>query len=430
MSVARRRVQEQHQQRRSNEQSVRCRVVNACRTVQARGVPVVDVTRRLSIPERTARRWRHAPLASPPARRGRPPHWALREQRNEVYRFVRQRGALTPLAAVRAAFPKVCRADLGDLLRRFRRLQRRKAERYRNRLQWRRPGTVWAADFKDRREPIEGRYPTILSIKDLASRCQLAWLPVTEATAEVVQAAYARLFAEHGAPLVMKSDNGGPFRDEGTKRLLEDHQVLPLYSPKRCPRYNGGVERANGLLAGYQEAVAEFHSRTAGPTCEDAETARRWANDLSRPRGWRGPTAGQLWSKRQPISASQRSAFRATVRNRRAEVLAEWDLPAGEPLAHDSDAAVGRRAIRDALLAHDLLAIHPRRRKRGPKAKSPAPALLTPARSAGTIHVAMSPAPPTVGGASDLQPGVPGWVLESCEEANYSTNTSSASGQN
>jgi hypothetical protein len=35
---------------------------------------------------------------------------------------------------------------------------------------------------------------------------------VEEATAEVVQATYAQLFAEHGPPLILKRDNGGPFR--------------------------------------------------------------------------------------------------------------------------------------------------------------------------------------------------------------------------
>ena len=39
--------------------------------------------------------------------------------------------------------------------------------------------------------------PWILALEDPASRYQLAWLPVEEATAEVVQATYARLFVEH-----------------------------------------------------------------------------------------------------------------------------------------------------------------------------------------------------------------------------------------
>ena len=168
-------------------------------------------------------------------------------------------------------------------MRRFRRVQRRKAERRQSRLEWRRPGAVWAADFKECREPIEGRYGYLLSVKDLASRYQLVWLPVEVADGELVRSIYTRLFTEYGRPLVVKSDNGGPFRDDDTKRLLAQYEVVPLSSPKHRPSYNGGVERANGQLAGYQEAVAEFRGRRAGPTCTDAETARQLANDLARP---------------------------------------------------------------------------------------------------------------------------------------------------
>ena len=425
----RRQLNEEHQERRRGEQSARCGVVNACRAVQARGVPVAEVTRCLSLSERTVRRWRHERRLSPLADRGRRPHWASREERNQVFRFLRERGSSTPLAAVRAAFPQIRRADLGDLVRRFHRFQRRKAERHRSRLEWKRPGTVWAADFHQRREPIEGRYGWILSIKDLASRYQLAWLPVVEATAEVVQATYAKLLAEHGPPLVMKSDNGGPFRTESTKRLLEDQGVMPLYSPKRRPQYNGGVERANGLMAGYQEAVAEFYGRKAGPTLEDAEMARRWANELTRPKGWQGPTADQLWNGRESVSAVARSAFQATVQKHRAEVRAEWKFAANEPLGHDAAAAIDRHAVRDALVEHGLLAIHPRRRKPAFQGHRITPAWTTAVAGAGILERAMQAASPTFGGATGPKSDVPASAQSTHEEAHCSTNNLSASGQ-
>ena len=65
-------------------------------------------------------------------------------------------------------------------------------------------------------------------MRDLASRYQLVWQPLPEATAEIVQSTYARLFAEQGAPLVMKSDNGGQFQAEETKQLLAAHGVTDL----------------------------------------------------------------------------------------------------------------------------------------------------------------------------------------------------------
>jgi len=417
MSVARRQARQRCQERRVAEQSVRGHVAEACRAVQAREVPVAAVTRCLGASERTVRRWRRGSSASPPASRGRPPRWATRQQRNEVYRFLRRRGTSTSLAAVRAAFPKLRRVDLGEIAYRFRRIQRRKAQRHRSRLEWLQPGTVWAADFKERREPIEGCYGWILSIKDLSSRYQLVWRPLTEATAEAVQAAYAQLFAEHGPPLLMKTDNGGPFRSDKTKALLAQHQVLPLFSPKRRPQYNGGVERANGQLSGYQEAVAEFRGRPAGPTCEDAETARRLANELARPAGWQGPTAGQLWSGRQPISKAKRAAFQAAVDRRRAEVRAAWNFPLDQPLEHTEASAVDRRAVRDALVAQQLLRIHPRRRKRRPNSQNPVPAPATTAGGTARIEEVPVAAPPMVGGASDLPPHAAAEVQQPREEA-------------
>lgn len=374
-----------------------------------------------------------------------------------------------PLYALRREFPDVRRADLHDVLRRFRRVKQRRRRRWQSRLDWRSPGTVWAADFKERPEPLEGRYGSILSIKDLASRYQLAWLPLEEATAPTVQAMYERLFAEHGPPLVLKSDNGGQFRDEGTKALLAAHRVTPLYSPKRRPSYNGGVERANGQLAGYQEALAESRGRAGLPNCEDAESARRLANDLARRDGLRGGSAAELWAARAPISATARASFLATVEDRRAAARAQWNFAPDEPLSHYPQAAVDRRAVRDALLAHDLLHILPRHPKRGerkvttaaapdfkdahapslmegapaqgalrasddepldgpaPRAQNPAPAMLA-SQSAGRIETSEITSP-MVGEDTDRAQPNAGAVQPSTEEAPSSTNKLSASGQ-
>ena len=433
MSAARRQTQQDHHRRRLAEQSARCGVARACRAVQAHGVPVVEVTRGLGVSERTVRRWRKDAWASPPTRRGRRPVWALREDRNQVYRFLRERGAGTPLAAVRAAFPHLARADLRELLSRYRRLQRREAQRYQSRLEWRQPGTVWAADFKERREPIEGRYRWILSIKDLASRCQLVWQPLVDASAEGVRATYARLFAEQGPPLVLKSDNGGPFRAEEVKQLLAEYDVVPLFNPVRHPQYNGGVERANGQLAGYQEALAEFHGRPGSPTCEDADSARRLANELALPDGWQGLTAGELWEQREPISPDQRSAFLAKVAEHRAEVRAQWNFAPDEALTHYQAAAVDRRAVRDALVAYDLLRIHPRHARCRPPRGAPEtelqPTSVQRPESAGRLELASSIASPIVGERADHESHVATQVRQS-EEAHYSTNKLLASGKN
>jgi hypothetical protein len=415
------------------ERLVRHRVVTACQTAKQHEVPVVHVTRCLALPDRTVRRWRNRICDSQVTcsiRRGRLPRPASRNQRNQVFRFLRQRGSTTPLAALRVAFPDVPRCDLKEILSRYRRVQKRKRQRRQSRLHWLRPGTVWAADFKERREPIEGRYGWILAVKDLASRCQLAWLPVEEGNARAVQATYARLFEEHGPPLVLKSDNGGPFRDEGTKQLLVECDVVPLFNPRRRPAYNGGVERANGQLAGYQEAVADFHGRAGLPTCADAEEARRIANDLSHPGGWTGPTAAQLWEHRPSIDSAQRASFLAKLDEQRTIARAALHLPADTPLGHYPAAAVDRRAVRDTLIAQGLLKIEPRRRrKRAPSVAKKANLIVPLASGAVILQAESAQRPPALGEQGG--PGVQRAPLEdhSPEKVHCSTNNSTASGQ-
>ena len=442
LSRSRRRDGQRHQARRLAEESARQRVAAICQYAGTRHVPVVHVARCLAVSDRTIRRWQQQACAAAPtslAVRGRPSQPAQRAERNAVYQFLRDRGAGTPLVAVQAAFPQLRRRDLQEVLRRYRRVAYRQRLRQQSRLRWLRVGAVWAADFKERREPIEGRYPWILAVKDLASRCQLAWLPLEEATAEAVQATYAQLFAEHGPPLVLKSDNGGPFRDERTKQLLTKYDVVPLYNPRRRPAYNGGVERANGQLAGYQEAVAAAQGRPGLPTRADAEQARHLANDLARPSGWRGPTAAQLWEQRQPLTNAEREVFLAAVDARRLESRQALHFSPAEPLAHYAQAAVDRRAVRDALVHQELLAIEPRH-KRAARAPAPQqPAQLdeqesnklqaTDARGAGTIPGDSTVDAPMVGVATDpeLHRERPG--PQSIEEAHSSTNKSSASGQ-
>lgn len=405
----------------------------ACQSAKQHDVPAIHVTRGLALPDRTVRRWRSRSCeeqvnCSP--RRGRLPRPPSREQRNQVFRFLRQRGATTPLSALRAAFPDVPRCDLKEILSRYRRVQQRKHQRHQSRLHWQRPGTVWAADFKERREPIEGRYGWILAVKDLPSRCQLAWLPVETADADTVKAAYARLFEEHGPPLVLKSDNGGAFRDEGTKQLLADHDIVPLFNPRRRPAYNGGVERANGQLAGYQEAVAAAHGREGLPSCADAEEARQLANDLAHPAGWSGPTAGQLWNGREPITRQERASFLATVTEQRAIAREALHLPPEAPLGHYPAAAVDRRAVRDALVAKELLKIEPRRRPRPAPPPNKKSNLLMPlASGAGILPTVAGRAVPALG--QHVGPEVQSAPLEdhSPERVHSSTENSIASGQ-
>src|SRR5207253_1281188 len=99
----------------------------------------------------------------------------------------------------------------------------------------------------------------LLAVRDLASGYQLCWLPVTAAASAITCAALARLFAAHGMPLVLKADNGPPFRADQTKRFLQQAGVHFLFSPPHWPGYNGAIEAAIGSLKTRTERHAADH---------------------------------------------------------------------------------------------------------------------------------------------------------------------------
>jgi hypothetical protein len=95
------------------------------------------------------------------------------------------------------------------------------------------------------------------------------------------------LFAEHGAPLMMKRDSGV------TKHFIVDWDVFTLYSPRYCARYNGAYERANRTLKEFTAHIAEQADRPNFWKCEDLLAARLRANRLSQL--W-GPTGSRSWN--------------------------------------------------------------------------------------------------------------------------------------
>jgi hypothetical protein len=52
------------------------------------------------------------------------------------------------------------------------------------------------------------------------------------------------LFAQYGAPLVLKRDNGSNLNGAAVDAVLARHCLIPLNSPPRYPPYSGGIERA------------------------------------------------------------------------------------------------------------------------------------------------------------------------------------------
>jgi len=218
-------------------------------------------------------------------------------------------------------------------------------------LHWPVAGRVWAIDFTGPLAPVDGKYPYLLAVRDLASGQQLLWLPTTDPTAAETVKALASLFATHGAPLVLKSDNGSAFIAEATRELLVQFGVENLFSPPSMPNYNGSIEAGIGSLKARTEDHAARHGRAGQWTWDDVEAARWEANATARPHGVNRPTPDESWAARQPIGAEERTLFRATVERLRQEF---------EPTLEESEDAITHRArdrqtIRRALEQHGYL---------------------------------------------------------------------------
>ena len=356
-----RRARHRQAARRQNEQDFRCRVAKAAEGCRGHASYRL-VACRLRVPERTLRAWRRMSQDEPQIR-GRPPLSVPVDRRQQVVQFLhRVSGPAIGLAALRALFPDERRCTLADLLRRYRAVWRRRHQRQGYRLQWHRPGTVWAMDHSQATQLIDGQYEQIFAVRDLASHRQLAWRGVPSAGAAEACDILEELFVRYGPPLVMKSDQGSAFIAELTQDLFERRQVTPLFSPKGLPQYNGALERANGTHKVYthQHAVAEGRSRYW--TTADLDAARHLANTITRPWGHQGPCPDEAWQQREPITDQQRDEFARELESQRHLACSELGFTNRENLTPIQEDRLERLAISQTLLTLGYLTKHPVRR--------------------------------------------------------------------
>jgi transposase InsO family protein len=249
----------------------------------------------------------------------------------------------------------MARRELRDLLRRYRRVLRRRRRLLLRVLHWTRPGAVWAIDFAEPPLPIEGCYPRLLAVRDLASGYQLLWLPARDESAGTACAALEGLFREHGAPLVLKSDNGSPFIAEELEAVLSRWGVWQLFSPVRLPSYNGSCEAGIGSMKTRTHHQATLRGHPGEWTCDDAEAARLQANATARPWGPHGPFPEEAWQRRLRISPEERAAFAESVRQLQREARSEQGYAEAGRLARLAEAALSRAAVSRALQSWGLL---------------------------------------------------------------------------
>ncbi len=177
---------ERQRPRREREQRARNQAADFGRRLRDVGASWHEAANCLQLAPRTLRSWQRLSGSPPcvPAPRGRPCRDATPERRSEVQELLTELGPHAGVPRLRRAFSDVARSELEELqaLERARRRSRR--DEYSHRLLWHRPGTVWAMDYAEPPLPIDGVYRALLSVRDLASGKQLAWLPVPAPTAD------------------------------------------------------------------------------------------------------------------------------------------------------------------------------------------------------------------------------------------------------
>jgi transposase InsO family protein len=364
-----RRRDQQPTARQRLEQLIRQEAVDCYRTLRDQGQTLQECGRLLNVAPRTLRWWDQASRSQTIGlvAVGRPVSRPPLPVRQAILDDLKLTGPGIGVPTLQQHFPDVARAELADLLARYRAVYHARRE-YARVLHWQTPGYVWAADFTEPSRfgltpslpPIAGCYRYVLAVRDLASGYLLAWQALPDLTEEVTRAALGRLFAQQGSPLVLKVDNGSAFRAAGFKGLLEAAGVIPLYSPPACPMYNGAIEAAIGSLKKRTEAQAREQGRDSCWELADLAAALAVAN-ASHPRRLNGRTPTSVWEARTPPSPLARAVFALTVDRHRFLVRSDLGIDQEESLDHWRQSAVDRQAIERALVEHGHLLFTRRR---------------------------------------------------------------------
>ncbi len=133
----------------------------------------------------------------------------------------------------------------GLQVRRRRRIRRRGPEAPTVKAQ--RLNHVWSIDFV-MDQTMDGRALKCLTVVDECSRQGLCIRVERTMGARAVRETLSGLFAAHGTPLFLRSDNGGEFLANCVRQALEHADVDTLFIEPGSPWQNGTNESFNGIL--------------------------------------------------------------------------------------------------------------------------------------------------------------------------------------
>ena len=262
------------------------------------------------------RRWNAGQRQVEP--RGRPAAQAHNDTLAKAVDLFNELGPATSVATLTGHCPGIGRNEAAKLLAEWRWQCREEHHATVRALQWKQSGTIWAMDHTRPPRSVDGLYPHILLVRDLASHFQVGAMPQTAATGRAVADALVDLFERHGAPLVLKFDNHGAFTGREVREVLERYGVLPLVSPAYLPRFNGSMEAGAGQFKTRAHILAARMNHPERWTADIVEGARIAANRTLRPWGKNGPTPEERWKARRRISPRERTRLRRAYEARLA----------------------------------------------------------------------------------------------------------------
>lgn len=191
------------------------------------------------------------------------------------------------------------------------------------RLEWRRPGLVWATDTVEL-DVGDSRHH-VQTVRDLASRYTITPHTGHVPTDVEVAAMLDAEFRHHGPPLFLKRDNGANLNGPAVTAMLAGWRVLPLNSPVAYPRFNGGVERAQNEI---RTCLAREEIPAPCPSAHAAAHIGRTEqrlNHMRRP-SLNGKCSCEVFHNRNrgaTMTAWQRTELRDNLAFRAAALLAE-----------------------------------------------------------------------------------------------------------
>ncbi len=138
----------------------------------------------------------------------------------------------------------ISRRDIAQKVVQERKRHMQSRRNHKQHIEWKQPNLAWAIDATEYTRDGTGQKLWVHAVRDLATRYQHEPLTALESRGVAVAAHLEMLFRRHGAPLLIKRDNGGVFNHQAVNEMLARWGVIPLNSPPYYAPYNGAIEQA------------------------------------------------------------------------------------------------------------------------------------------------------------------------------------------